>query len=171
MSEKRVSDMTQAEIQALAAPRPVTYQDAQSRYQGTTAARERFDALTMRDALARALENLKARGEYDPARHSAEQHEPLTASEHLEVLAAGEVLARYYRHPCQIHTAVLAGATWTQIAAARGTDEARGRQDYREWADGQHTLWQHYEGKLGMDDAEYGAALDRASSADREAGS
>jgi hypothetical protein len=34
--------------------------------------------------------------------------------------------------------AVKAGATWAQIAAARETDEATARRDYREWAEGLH---------------------------------
>ena len=61
MSDKRVSDMTQAEMQDLAAPRPVTYQDAEHRYPGTVDARERFDALTLRGLLA------QARGIWKPA--------------------------------------------------------------------------------------------------------
>ena len=32
-------------------------------------------------------------------------------------------MARYYRHPAHAHRALLAGATWAQVAAATGRDE------------------------------------------------
>ena len=53
-------------------------------------------------------------------------------SEHLELLANGEALARYYRHPSILHHAVKAGASWEQIGAARGGRAEQARQDYRE---------------------------------------
>ena len=80
----------------------------------------------------------------------------------LGILAAGEMLARYYRHPALIHQAVQAGASWSQIAAATGSDEAQVRQGYREWADGQHCLYIDYDGKFGLNDAERAAAINRA---------
>jgi hypothetical protein len=55
-------------------------------------------------------------------------------------MAIGEVLARYYRHPSMVDQAVKAGGGWEQIGAARGTSAEQARQDYREWADGQHNL-------------------------------
>ena len=57
--------------------------------------------------------------------------------------------------------ALKAGASWEQVAAAVGGSEGRARRDYREWAEGQHHLWTVYEGKFGMDDAEYAAAIAR----------
>ena len=79
------------------------------------------------------------------------------------MLANGEVVARVYRHPYQVHHALQAGATWEQIAEATGTDEAKARQAYREFAAGQNCLWHHYgDRKSGMDDAKYAAALARA---------
>ena len=51
---------------------------------------------------------------------------------------------------------------------ARRTSEARARQDYREWAEGQHRLWVDYEGKFGMDDAAYAAAIARAAEEGRD---
>jgi hypothetical protein len=86
------------------------------------------------------------------------------------VLANGEVVARVYRHPAQVAQAVQAGATWAQIADATGSTDAQVRQDYREWAKGQHRLWAHYEGKFGIDDAEYTQAMQRVYGADGEAG-
>ena len=71
-------------------------------------------------------------------------------------------MSRVYRHPYQVHQALEAGATWEQIAEATGTDEARSRQEYRKFAEGQHLLHQHYEGKWGLNDAEYQAAIARA---------
>ena len=144
-------------------PRAATYQQAESTYRATTAARERFEELTTRDLLARSCTNLKARGEYDPHKHvDPDQYPPLTAEEHLEILAAGEMLARHYRHPARVHQAVLAGASWPQIAAAAGTGEAQARRAYREWADGQHLLHADYHGKFGLNDAEHAAAVSRA---------
>ena len=34
------------------------------------------------------------------------------------MLALGQVIAQYDRHPSQVHHTVLAGATWEQIAPA-----------------------------------------------------
>jgi hypothetical protein len=142
----------------------ISYWLAQGGNRGITEARERFDQLTSRDLVARSLATLKARGTYDPARHpDPSQYQPLTVAEHLEVLAYGEVLACHYRHPAHVDQAVKAGATWPQIAEAVGSDEAQVWQQYREWADGQHDLYLHYEGKLGMNDAEHAAAIDRVS--------
>jgi hypothetical protein len=162
MTDKRVSEMTDAEIQQLAGARPVTYWQASGSGRTWLDARDRHEELTQRDLSARALATLKARGEYDPARHGSDDYAPLTLSEHLEVLANGEVVARVYRHPAQVDHAVRAGATWEQIAEAIGSSEAQARQDYRGWAEGQHRLWVGYEGRFGMDDAEYAAALTRA---------
>jgi hypothetical protein len=175
---KRVSEMTDEEVRELAAaPRATTYWQAQDGYRSTIDARERFEELTTRELLARSCATLQARGTYDPRKHEdASKHQPLTASEHLEILAAGEVLARYYRHAARVDEAVKAGASWSQIAAATGSDEALARQAYREWADGQHRLHADYEGRFGMDDAEHAAAISRAPElpatpeAEREAG-
>jgi hypothetical protein len=147
---------------AHAAPRATTYWQAQHGYQTTIDARERFEELMNRDLLARSYATLKARGEYDPHKHGDGNREPLTAAEHLEILAAGEVLARYYRHPARIDEAVKAGASWPQIAEATGSDETTARQAYREWADSQHRLHTDYEGRFGMDDAEHVAAISHA---------
>jgi hypothetical protein len=112
---------------------------------------------------ASSIAALKARGNYDPGKHpDASKYPPLTTEEHLEILAAGEMLARYYRHPVFTHDAVMAGALWAQVAAATGADEAQVRQRYREWADGQHRLHAYYGGMLGMDDAEHAATITRA---------
>jgi hypothetical protein len=83
-------------------------------------------------------------------------------TEHLEMLAAGELLARYYRHPAHAHRALQAGATWEQVAAATGRDEAQARRDYLEWAEDEHRLWEDYNGEYGIDAAEYAAAIARA---------
>jgi hypothetical protein len=141
----------------------ITYRQAQDGYRGTIDARERFDELTYRDLSVRAYATLKARGTYDPVKHGdAGKHQPLTAAEHLEILAAGEVLARSYRHPAHVDEALKAGASWSQVAEAVGSDEARVRQQYREWAGGQHRLHACYEGKFGLNDADYATAIKRA---------
>jgi hypothetical protein len=163
VTAKDVSEMTGDDARELAnAPGATTYWQAQGAYRSTIDARERFEELTNRDLLARSYAILKARGEYDPRKHGNGNREPLTAAEHLEILAAGEVLARYYRHPARVDEAVKAGASWSQIAEAAGSDETTARRAYREWADGQHRLHADYEGRFGIDDAEHAAAIGRA---------
>ena len=117
-----------------------------------------------------ARRTLRARGEFDPALHGTEEQAPLTVGSTWKYLPRGELLARYYRHPSRVHDAVLATATWAQVAAATGTREAAARQAYREWADRQHALWQHCEGRFGLSDAERADAVHRAAEPDPEAG-
>lgn len=105
---------------------------------------------------------LRARGEYDPAKYGPGNEKPLTAAEHLEVLATGEMLARYYRHPARVNDAVKAGATWEQIGDTRGTTAARVRRDYREWAASQHRLGADYDGRFGLSDTEHGESMTRS---------
>jgi hypothetical protein len=164
MTSKRDSDMTGDRAGEPAnPPRATTYQQAETGYRCTIDARERFEELTNRDVMARAHATLTARGIYDPHKHGdTGKYPPLTAAEHLELLAAGEMLARYYHHPALIHHAVEAGVSWPQIAAATGSDEAKVRQGYREWADGQHRLYADYQGEFGLDDADHTAAINRA---------
>ena len=144
-------------------PPATTYQETSGRYRATGDARERFEELAVRDVSVRALMALVARGDYDPRIHGEVGGlEPLTVTEHLELLAAGELLARYYRHPAHAHRALQAGATWEQLAAATGRGEAQARRDYREWAEDEHRLWADYNGEFGIDAAEYAAAIARA---------
>ena len=152
--------------------RPVTtYCDASARYSGTSQAIERFKELDHRHHLVRAYQNLRALGEYDTAKHGPDgKYKPLTMADRLELIAAGEMVARCYRHPAHVDDALTAGATWTQIAEATGSDETHARQAYRECADSQHRLWQHHGGKFGMSDAEYAAAMRRLSGPGTEAG-
>ena len=149
--------------EAASPPPATTYEQAQTTYRCTIDARERFEELANRDLSARAIATFQVRGTYDSEQHGdADKYPSLTAEEHLEVLAAGEMLARHYRHPALVHYAVLAGASWSQVAAATGSDEAAARQVYREWADGQHRLYTDYDGKFGMDPAAHAAARHRA---------
>ena len=144
-------------------PPATTYQETSGRYAATGDARERFEELVVRDVRARAFMAVVARGDYDPRIHGdVGGSEPLTVTEHLELLAAGELLARYYRHPAHAHRALQAGATWAQVAAATGRDEGQARRDYREWAEDEHRLWADCNGEFGMDAAEYAAAIARA---------
>ena len=131
----------------------------------------RYQALNDRDTMARSIATLKARGKWNKDRSlNPDDYPPLTVAEHLEMLALGEALARYYRHPAQVHGAVLAGATWAQIAAATGGDPDHARQAYQEWAEGQHRLRQDYPGgTIGLGDDEYAAAI-KASDPTRTSG-
>ncbi len=124
----------------------------------------RYQALNDQDSMARSIATLKARGTYTPTGHvNEDRFPPLTVAGHLEMLALGEALARYFRHPAQVHHAVLAGVTWPEIAAATGGDPDQARQDYHEWAEGQHRLRQDFPGgALGLGDDEYAAAIKAA---------
>jgi hypothetical protein len=137
-------------------------------------ARGRYGELRARDLSARAVATLVARGGYGPARHGAGGPRPLALTGHLEVLADGEVVARVYRHPVQAGRAVQAGAAWAQIAYACGCRQARARQHYRDWAEGQHKLFAGGLGaepaRFGMDEAGYAAAMARAAEGQREPG-
>jgi hypothetical protein len=145
------------------AENPVSYYLTPGPGQTWLDARNRYDELTQQDLSVRAIAALKARGEYDPAKHGSVTPAPLTLRERLEVLANGEVVARVYRHPYQVHHALEAGATWEQIASATGTDEAKVREEYQAFAEGQHRLWLDDDGKWGMDDDGYAVAIARAS--------
>jgi len=143
--------------------RPVTYKAVSQRYSpGTHNARERYDELSMREHLAGAYAKLRATGEYDPARHGAGNAEPLTAAEHLELLATGEYLSRSYKPAPEVDGALRAGANWAEIADALGVDDATARAAYCAWADGQHNLLTWTEGRLGMSDAEHAEARTHA---------
>ncbi|MGD0373176.1 MAG: hypothetical protein ABSB01_01125 [Streptosporangiaceae bacterium] len=86
------------------------------------AARKRYEELSERELCARGVGKLRERGEFDRdnlGHRAMAEHEPLTAADHLEMMATGEVLARYYRHPTMLDHAAKAGATWEQIGAAR----------------------------------------------------
>ena len=73
---------------------------------------------------------------------------PVTAAGYLEMLALGELLAGcdhsraahpgYYRDPAYLHGALTGEASWDEIAAAIGEDQAGAHCRYRQWADGQH---------------------------------
>jgi hypothetical protein len=142
---------------------PVTYEQADRHYgPGTRAARERHDELSMRDFLARADAKRRAPGDWEHVKRGSQDAEPLTASEHLELLATAEYLARAYKPSSGVHHALRAGATWPQIAAAAGTSEAAARAAYQAWAAGQHDMLRWTGGRLGMSDAEYAEARARA---------
>ncbi len=73
---------------------------------------DRFSELSYRDLTARSIAALQARGEWNQDRARSlnpDKYPPLTVAEHLEMLALGERIARYYRHPSQVDKAVRAG--------------------------------------------------------------
>ena len=87
----------------------------------------RYQALENRDTMSRVIATLQARGEWNDDRSlNPDDYPALAATEHLELIALGKVIARHYRHPSHVHHAVLAGATWAQIAAARRRDQGGG---------------------------------------------
>ena len=145
------------------APHPMTYEAASSHYIDADAAYERFTELRIREACALSQNPVLSGGS-----------EPLTAAEYLEMMAACEVLARYYqRSQTRIDRAVRAGASWEQVAAATGVSAAQARQEYRDWVGQQHVRSKNPNPYgLGLDDVEYLAALARAAEpeTDRKAG-
>lgn len=118
----------------------------------------RFNELAIRESMAQAIAIKKARGEYQPNEYVNEENfPPLMVDEHLEMLAIGERIARYYRHPSQVHSAVLAGATWEQISDATGSIPEVTRTAYRVWAESQHQLYTDI--GIGLDDQAYAQAM------------
>ena len=132
---------------------PTTYNEAST---GNIADQiDRYRELADREITARSIAILQGRGEWTEDRARVldpDKYPPLTVAEHVEMLALGERIARYYRHPSQVDKAVRAGARWEQIAAATGTTEDAARAAYREWAEGQHKY-------AGMSNATYVEAL------------
>jgi hypothetical protein len=124
----------------------------------------RYQQLNDRDSMARAIATLQARGEWNDDRSlNPADYPPLTVAGHLELIALGERLARHYRHPAQVHHAILAGATWSQIAAATGGCPDQARQAYAGWAEQQHRLRLDFPGgTIGLGDDEYAAAAKAA---------
>jgi hypothetical protein len=118
----------------MTADHPLTYHQAMDLSLRDQMAR--YEQLTDRNLMARSIATLQARGKYDEDNHpDPGKYQPLTVAEHLEMLALGEAIAFYYRHPA-------------------GVDDAA-RAAYREWAEGQHRY-------AGMGDDEYAAAIKRA---------
>jgi hypothetical protein len=86
---------------AAAAGRPQTYQEAMALQLPDQI--ERHHELTDRDTTARSIGSPQDRGEYDEERARIlplGKYQPLTAAEHLELLALGEAIASYYQAPC-----------------------------------------------------------------------
>jgi uncharacterized protein with PIN domain len=136
---------------------PVTYHEASGG--NISDQMDRYRELADRDLMARSIATLKARGTNEPNEHvNEERFPPLTAAEYLEMLALGERIARYYRHPSQVDKALRAGASWDQIASSTATTAEAARAAYREWAEGQHRLYADM--GVGLDDAGYAAALE-----------
>jgi hypothetical protein len=141
---------------------PVTYHEAMELSRRDQIAR--YEELTDRNLMARSIAALQARGKYDKDKHPAPaDYQPLTVAEHLEMLALGEAIAFYYRHPSGVDHAVRAGATWEQIASARNTTAEAARAAYQDWAEGQHKY-------AGMSNATYAEALYLADREDAEGG-
>ena len=149
-----ITDAWREHLAEEAAKRPVTYHDAST--SNIVDQIDRYRQLADHDVMARSIATLKARGTYKPNKHvNDEKFPPMTVAEHLEMLALGERIARYYRHPSQVDMAVKAGASWRQVADATGTTPEAARAAYREWAEGQHKY-------AGMGDDEYAAAIEAA---------
>jgi hypothetical protein len=150
-----------------------TYYEARDLPDSEWVAEQTFEELTTRDLHARVV---AAAGVIPPESPSgpdvveAAGYAPLSVVEHL---AAGEVLVRSYRHPWYVDRALRAGATWQQAADAAGCTEEQARVEYRSWAEGERRAraahderrWADREGRFGMDDAEYAAAMRRAGEA------
>jgi hypothetical protein len=67
----------------------------------------------------------------------------LTAAEHVELLTVGAAIARHATlgRQVDVRRALLAEATWPQIATAHGITVRAARRAFRDWIDGQAALW------------------------------
>ncbi|MGW4513016.1 hypothetical protein ACWEO4_13620 [Streptomyces sp. NPDC004393] len=96
------------------------------------------------------------------SRHDPDRHGPTDA---LACLALGEAIRTELGHyrGSLVHDARLRGASWQQIADALDTDIPAAQQLLRDWANGQHRLYQakplsgH---RLGLTTAGHQAVLD-----------
>jgi hypothetical protein len=155
--------MTDDQAAADAETRRLLYDKISMRY-GTRVweAIERRHELGQRSALARAEAELKASSRWDPARFGPGGREPLTAAEHLEVVALGEYISRHYQPHGALDEALRAGATLEQVAGALGCREDETRERIRSWAQGQNRLSREPGlEKFGMSDNAYAAVLGR----------
>src|SRR5688572_15652184 len=69
--------------------------------------------------------------------------EPLTARTYLELLAVRAAFARtlMWGSQADVRDAIEAGATWHQVALARGITPVQARADFQQWVDAQAALW------------------------------
>jgi hypothetical protein len=119
----------------LAAGGPRTYRAVAEEYgPGISKARERHEQLTDRILFARAAQQAAAQGQ--PVRTA---REPLTRDEHLEYLALGEMLARYYRPRYEVAAAFAAGASVAEVALALDISEEQVRERYARQLDREAT--------------------------------
>lgn len=93
----------------------------------------------------------------DPARHGA--------TDALACLALGEAIRTELGHyrGSLVHDARRRGAIWQQIADALDTDVDTAQQLLRDWADGQHRLYQSTPAgghRIGLSTADHQAVLD-----------
>ena len=79
------------------------------------------------------------------ARYAAADHHraPLTAGEHLELLATAEAIRRQVTNGRQVevHRARQAGASWSAIADTTGATVPEARRAFLGWIAGQVRLW------------------------------
>jgi hypothetical protein len=94
-----------------------------------------LDRLPLRDLVDRyldmSLRDLLARHTYSRM--------PLSPAEHVDLLTLGAAIGRYVECTRQaaVRRALLAGASWPDVTAACGTDEAA----FLRWVDPQAALW------------------------------
>jgi hypothetical protein len=117
---------------------------------------EEYEELNQRDLIARHREVIGP----------DKSNEPLAVHDHLRMLALSEAIARRARNfrGLEIHDAVRAGATWSQVATALGTSVATVQNAYRRWVEGQHRLNQvsaEWDRRLGLDERACAEAMAR----------
>ena len=142
--------------------RPVTLGLARYAYSGRLLdAQARFEQLD-RQATANTLAAwLRRRGEFDAANpdHRAVADVPLlTKDEQLEHMATGALLADHYANDDFLHNAVEAGASWEEIAMARGNKTAAVQGEYRGWIEAQRKVHEATFGGFGFDYDTYAVA-------------
>lgn len=100
--------------------------------------------------------------------HPEDRQQRLSISEHLDLLALGEVCAQRFRAQSTMHAAVMAGASWAQIADAVGSaDAGQIRADYTRFVHTQRAAREDDPaGERGFSADEYAAAIRAARAAD-----
>ena len=69
-----------------------------------------------------------------------DRRQRLSISEHLDLLACAEVIARRLRNQATVHAALTAGASWLELGDATGSDAGQMRQDFLRWISAQRAL-------------------------------
>ena len=89
----------------------------------------------------------------------------MSITDHLDLLALGEVLARRLRNQGTVHAAIMAGAQWAELADATGSDAGQMRQDFLRWLSAQRAAREDKGPGWGITPDDYARAVRAAEAA------